>query len=64
MKKRFLLFVFAEYYPSGGFCDCVDDFDTIDEIKKSLQVNHSDYFQVYDQDTRELVDLPDYFYVD
>lgn len=32
--KRFLLFAYADYYPSGGMNDFVKDFDSIEELKK------------------------------
>lgn len=31
--KRFLLFDGSTYYPVGGFCDFVNDFDSEDEAK-------------------------------
>lgn len=34
--KRYLAFLFAKYYPSGGMNDCVGQFDTIDEAKNAL----------------------------
>lgn len=59
MKKRYLLFVYPEYYPCGGFDDLVDDFDTLEDVKNALIERHSDAFNVYDQDERLLLDLPD-----
>jgi hypothetical protein len=31
--KRYFLFVFASYYPAGGWDDFVESFDSIDEAK-------------------------------
>lgn len=59
MKKRYLVFIYPEYYPSGGFGDFKQSFDTIDEIKEWLIENHSEYFDIYDQDKRELVNIDD-----
>ena len=34
--KRFLLFEFPDYYPSGGVHDLEDDFDTLKEAQDHL----------------------------
>jgi hypothetical protein len=35
--KRFMLFSFPEYYPSGGIGDVLKDFDSLEEAKEFLE---------------------------
>lgn len=34
--KRYLIFTFSDYYPSGGLSDVAASFDTIEEAKKAI----------------------------
>ena len=45
---RFLLFSYAEYYPSGGLDDLILQFNTIEELKEVDTSDISDYVEVYD----------------
>jgi hypothetical protein len=56
--KRFLLFDFPEYYPSGGLSDVVAEFDTEEEaqsyIKDRLKkYGFSDYAYLFDCDKKD-----------
>lgn len=35
--KRFMVFSFPEYYPSGGLGDCAGSYDTIDEANTAIK---------------------------
>ena len=41
--KRFVVFIFPEYYPSGGWTDFHDAFDTFGAAKDSLDQDRNDY---------------------
>lgn len=45
---RFLLFSYADYYPSGGLDDLILQFNTIEELKEVDTSDISDYVEVYD----------------
>lgn len=45
--KRYWLFKFAGYYPSGGMHDFVDSFDTIDETKAYIKQSQTDQRSIY-----------------
>lgn len=55
MDKRFLLFGFDGYYPSGGFNDLIDSYDTIDQVIIELNSEKPGgeykccYYQCYDR---------------
>lgn len=58
--KRFLLFEYPEYYPSGGKGDVVGDFDSIQAAIERIKNN--DRFMTYshdllDMETRTWVEL-------
>ena len=57
--KRFLLFSFPEYYPSGGFEDFVECFDTIEEAKCYYASDKVDYYKeichIYDLELKKIV---------
>ncbi len=38
--KRYWLFISDQYYPSGGMCDFVGDYDTIEEAKEVSKPIH------------------------
>lgn len=46
--KRFLLFTFDEYYPSGGWADFVDSFETIEEARTRATTRQRDEYQIVD----------------
>jgi hypothetical protein len=39
--KRFMVFIYERYYPSGGLADCVGDFDTIEEAEAFMKEHRS-----------------------
>lgn len=49
--KRYLLFTYDTYYPSGGWSDFDGSFDSIDEIVEYLKE------QDYKCDCKEIIDL-------
>lgn len=68
--KRYWLFVYATYYPSGGMNDFEESFDTINECKeyfinysyaKGDSYNNLEYFlkhsnaQIYDSDKNIII---------
>lgn len=54
MFKRYMLFGFDRYYPSGGMDDFIDSFDTLPEIVEKIKKDSVDYctkkddYQIYD----------------
>jgi hypothetical protein len=47
--KRYFVFAFSHYYPSGGMADCVDKCETLEEATEMLrEVGGSDYSYIYD----------------
>ena len=41
MRKRYILFTYDSYYPSGGLSDIQGRYDTLDEIKVYLESIYS-----------------------
>jgi hypothetical protein len=58
--KRFLLFTYLDYYPSGGMSDLMESFDTIDECKQYISKQENllmDNYDIYDRVQGMEVDL-------
>lgn len=58
--KRFLLFEFPEFYPSGGLSDVTAEFDSKEEAmeyvkKRNAGYAFSDSAYIFDCDTRETI---------
>jgi hypothetical protein len=53
--KKFILFQFHTYYPSGGLGDIQESFDSPDEAKECATRSHYDNAYVVDRDTWEAV---------
>jgi hypothetical protein len=53
--KRFALFLFPNYYPSGGMDDLDSFHDTAERAIKAGQKNGADYYQVVDTQTFQVV---------
>jgi hypothetical protein len=51
--KRFLTFVYDNYYPGGGWTDMREAFDTFDEAHTSMKQHE----KKYGPDNFEIVDL-------
>ena len=47
--KRYLLFAYDTYYPSGGLCDLVNSYDTVQEAVSEANKHASDYKEIYDR---------------
>jgi hypothetical protein len=66
--KRFIVFGWDQYYPSGGLEDCMGDFDTLEEIEKCITKDdfgymfngfNRDHYSIFDcQERMQLTDLP------
>lgn len=56
--KRYLLFKAENYYPSGGWGDFVDDFDSIKEarIKGEELTNIAGWFEIIDTTTKKEIE--------
>ena len=53
--KRYLIFAYPCYYPSGGMCDLHSQFDNKDEALTRAKELIDDYVEVYDiQEDREI----------
>lgn len=52
--KRYLLFLFDSYYPSGGWNDFASSHDTIVEALQEDR-SHWDHYQVVDKETGEII---------
>lgn len=53
--KRFVLFAGEQYYPSGGWEDYDSSFDTLEEAKTRAQEVTSDWRDIVDLETGEVV---------
>lgn len=56
--KRYWLFAYPDYYPSGGMGDCRGDFETIEEAMQYAtdnELNCLDNCDVIDSQTGEIV---------
>jgi hypothetical protein len=51
--KKYLLFTFDCYYPNGGMNDYYDSFDTVEEARAVVK---TDYYQIVDKHTLEVVE--------
>jgi hypothetical protein len=59
--KKYILFIWSLYYPSGGMKDIHDSYDTIQECHNAFQTQSNipeDYRrgQIVDRDTWEVVE--------
>jgi hypothetical protein len=46
--KRFWLFIFEQYYPSGGMLDFYDSYDSFEEAKAKGESRSGEYSYDYD----------------
>jgi hypothetical protein len=58
--KRFLLFCYSEYYPTGGMLDFTDDFDDLESAKERIESEDREVYcgfncHVYDTKERKIV---------
>jgi hypothetical protein len=54
-EKPFLVFAGNTYYPSGGWSDLRDSFETLDDAKDFLIKTHFDWSHIIDIRTQKLV---------
>src|SRR5690625_3634979 len=59
--SRYLLFGYANYYPSGGMNDVITQFSTIEEITEYFKVATNDDIGIGWNDEYQLVDTTDNF---
>jgi len=55
--KKFIVFGYDQYYPSGALLDIQGDFDTLEEAKDYINNNRWDFNDVIDRDTWEEVNI-------
>ena len=53
--KKYLVFMFDDYYPGGGWNDFVNSFDSIEEGKKVIWDEKQDNSQIVDSHTGEII---------
>ena len=56
--KRYLLFVYSQYYPTGGWNDFAGDFATVENAKEMLLVLKSldsEWWHIVDTETKTIV---------
>ena len=54
-KKKYILFQFDTYYPSGGIADITAKSDSLDELKKKAAEDYHDWAYIVDRDTWQTV---------
>ena len=47
--KRFMIFAYSSYYPSGGLEDVINSFDTLEEALRSPVPKGEDYSYIWDR---------------
>jgi len=61
--KKYIVFAFFDYYPSGGLGDIKESFDDLEEARKFTTPTYDDYmgdvlydnYEIVDRDTWEIV---------
>lgn len=53
--NKYILFQYDQYYPAGGLEDIHESYDTLDEAIKQAKEEPSDFNEVVDRDTWEMV---------
>ena len=53
MLKQFLVFAYNGYYPSGGWNDFQDSFDSLEAAAESLTMSDADFANIVDLQTGE-----------
>jgi hypothetical protein len=51
--KRYIVFQYEDYYPSGGWGDLQGSFDTLEEARAFAQENRHDNTDIIDLETGE-----------
>lgn len=47
--KRYIVFSFGSYYPSGGIHDCIGSFDSVEECEEAIKKERETWNQIYDR---------------
>lgn len=57
MLKKYLLFAFDNFYPSGGWSDFQGDFETLEEaLKMGKEAGRAfDRWEIVDSETRKVI---------
>ncbi len=53
--KKYIVFQYLLYYPSGGLSDMRESFDTMNEAIEHCNDNLTDFNEIVDRDTWEIV---------
>ena len=54
--KRYMLFAGQEFYPSGGWSDFIDSFDSIDEARDCSRSGPFDWYHIIDSTNLETIE--------
>jgi hypothetical protein len=58
--KRYWLFSWDTYYPSGGMSDYRGSFDSLEDARRHLnlseKISRFDHYEILDRDTMEIVE--------
>lgn len=55
--KKYVVFGYNQYYPSGGMEDMIGSVDTKEELRELTKQNRFDVYDVVDRDTWQSVQL-------
>ena len=57
MIKKYLLFSYAQYYPSGGIGDLRGSYDSIEEAEEMIETDriYIDYWDIVEHKTMKIV---------
>jgi len=55
IMKRFLVFTFDRWYPSGGWSDFAASYDALEEAQNHVFATHSDHYQIVDATTGQVI---------
>lgn len=58
--KRYWLFQYDNYYPSGGFNDFIGSYGTIEECKSAIQENWRVLGHIFDSQEQKIIES--YYY--
>ena len=53
--KRYILFGYDNYYPTGGFNDVIGSYDTKEEYRDKMEESKYENYQVFDCDLKHLI---------
>ena len=53
--KKYMLFCYDQYYPTGGMGDFVASFDSLEDAILRAKARGDDYREIYDRDTLQEV---------